>query len=343
MEIFGKNVAELIGLTDKQGDAPVEQTPEQAPEQREETPQETGGTLLGKDGGESSGMTAQQAEDPFKALLEDGFVKQFLDSYVGNDENIEDLLQQELERVRLAKTDFSAMADTDIIRAGLKKEWPELQGAAFEKAVKKYFEATFGEEVETFEDDEDSVSEKQVRDAQIRRKANEYRKQFQEEQAKSKRKTAQEIKAEKEAKDAEARQKAQSEAEAWDKMVKGNGFVSKALESGEIKVGKADQELSYRIKDKDKFTAALTSDPDFFNLFATNDTKNPVDFQRWAKVVAYALDPEGFEALLYSSGKNAATGKIMDELENPAKPGEVRPSSPNSFAESLMGAINKKR
>lgn len=338
MEIFGKNVADILpGLA--QDAPPVEDKPqeEQAP------PQEEAPIEQAQSAPDEQAPTKEQAPDPYKELLEDGFVQQFLGSYINNDDDIEGLLEQELQRVRLAKTDFTAMSDTDIIRSGLQKEWPELKGAAFEKAVKKFFDATFGEEVEVYEGDEDSASEKQVRDAQIRRKANEYRKQFQEEQSKSKRKTAQEIRAEKEAKDAEAQQKAQSDLEAWERMVKGNGFVSKALETGEVKVGKADQELSYKIKDKDKFASALTSDPDFFNLFATKDPKNPVDFTRWAKVVAYALDPEGFEALLYASGKNAATGKILDELENPAKPGEVKPSAPSSFAESLMGAIGKRK
>lgn len=335
MEVLGKKIEDILpGLV------------KDAPEPKAE---------VATDSVENEAPAAQQTEDvtkveekveapinPYGEILEDEFVQKFLSAYTGEDDSIETLLQEELERVRLVKTDFNAMPDTDVIRLSLQKEWPELKGAAFERAVKKYFDSNFGEEIEAYEDDEEALSEKQVRDAQIRRKANELRKNLEAEQSKFKRKSAAEAKAERESKAAEAKKKAEEDFATWEKMVTSDGYISKSLSEGEVKVGKADSELAYKVKDVEKFKKALVDDQSFFTVFATGDEKAPIDFKRWAKVVAYALDPEGFEALLYSSGKNAATGKLLDELENPAKPDNIKPSSPTTLSQALLGAITKR-
>lgn len=343
MEILGKKIEEVLpGL--------VKNAPEttKATNEINETTNETNEAKAQQDVQGSQGQVAQSdpapvtQESPFGEILQDDFVQKFLNAYSGEDESIEELLQQELERVRMVKTDFNAMSDSDVIRVSLQKEWPELKGAAFERAVKKYFDANFGEEVEVYEGDEETLSEKQVRDAQIRRKANELRNNLEAEKSKFKRKSAAETKAEREGKAAEAKKKAEEDFATWEKMVVQDGFISKALSDGEVKVGKADSELSYKVKDVDKFKKALVDDTSFFTVFATGDEKAPIDLKRWAKVVAYALDPEGFEALLYSSGKNAATGKLLDELENPAKPDTIKPSAPSSLSQALLGAISKR-
>lgn len=335
MEVLGKKIEDILpglvnnppGKKEEENSSPIETQQESAP--IEEAPK--------------AEESAPVQSNPFGEILEDEFVQKFLTAYSGEEDGIEDLLQQELERVRIAKTDYAKMSDEEIIRTSLKLEWPELKGAAFERAVKKYFDANFGEEIEVYDDDEETQSEKQVRDAQIRRKANELRKYLEAEQSKVKRKSAAETKAEKEAKLAEARKKAEDDFVAWEKMVTNDAFISKALAEGEVRVGKADSELSYRVKDLEKFKKALVDDGSFFTVFSTGDQKNPVDFKRWAKVVAYALDPEGFENLIYASGKNAATGKLLDELENPARPDTIKPSAPSTLSQALLGAISKRR
>lgn len=333
MEVLGKKIEDILpGLAKS---APVEE--------KVETPQDA----LKSEAIAEAGSPVDQAPaipaSPYGEILEDEFVQKFLTAYSGEEDTLEELLQQELERVRLVKTDFKAMSDTDVIRESLRQEWPELQGAAFERAVKKYFDANFGEEIEVYEGDEETLSEKQVRDAQIRRKANELRNNLEAAVSKVKRKSAAETKAEKEARLEQARKKAEDDFATWEKMVTQDTFISKSLSDGEVRVGKADSELAYKVKDVEKFKKALVDDGSFFKVFATGDEKNPVDFKRWAKVVAYALDPEGFEALLYSSGKNAATGKLLDELENPAKPDAIKPSSPSTLSQALLGALSNRR
>jgi len=332
MEVLGKKIEDILpGL--------VSNPPENKENETTDVvqPQEAAQQM------EGANTEAQApAQNPYGEILEDEFVQKFLDVYSAGDDAMEDLLQAELERVRIAKTNYNEMADADVIRASLQKEWPELKGAAFERAVKKYFDANFGEEIEVYDDDEESQSEKQVRDAQIRRKANELRKYLEAEQSKVKRKSAVETKAEKEARLAETKKKAEDDLVAWEKMVTGDAFVSKALAEGEVKVGKADSELAYRVKDVEQFKKALLDDNSFFKVFATGDEKSPIDLKRWAKVVAYALDPEGFESLIYASGKNAATGKLLDELENPAKPDAIKPSAPSTLSQALLGAISKR-
>ena len=333
MEVLGKKIEDILpGLVKNSPAEEKVETPQEAP--KDETPQ-----------AEEKPVDQAPAipQNPYGEILEDEFVQKFLTAYSGEEDTLEELLQQELERVRLVKTDFKAMSDTDVIRESLRQEWPELKGAAFERAVKKYFDANFGEEIEVYDGDEETLSEKQVRDAQIRRKANELRNNLEAAVSKVKRKSAAETKAEKEAKLAEARKKAEDDFAAWEKMVTQDAFISKSLSDGEVRVGKADSELAYKVKDVEKFKKALMDDGSFFTVFATGDEKNPVDFKRWAKVVAYALDPEGFEALLYSSGKNAATGKLLDELENPAKPDTIKPSSPSTLSQALLGALSNRR
>lgn len=334
MKIFEQNVGELIpGLPGEQSNTPQDSDPklDQTPEQNQDA---------------DAQPEEPKSQEPIQqdVPVYDPVIQSLLDAYSGNAEvDVESLLQSELERVRLTKMDFSSMQDEEVIRMQLKKEWPELSGNAFERAVSKYFNSQFGEEPEGDEDDEDYVSEKQIRDAQIRRRANEVRKALAEEQSKVKRKTPEELKAEYQAKQLEAQKKAEQDMKAWQEMVTGNSFVSKVLKAGEIEVGKPDQPVSYKVGDVEKYKAALTSDPAFFELFSTGDKNNPVDLEKWAKVVAYAMNPSGFEALLHSSGKNLATGKLLDELENPAKPGEVKPAQASSFADALMGAISKRR
>lgn len=343
MEIFGKNVAELLPGLVQETPAPAE---EQSPPQ-EESPQET--AVPETEAGKEAAPAVQQrggvqVQGPYEEALQDPFIQGLLGSYLGQTEDdLESLLQGELERVRLAKMDFATLSDTDVIRMSLQKEWPELKGAAFERAVSKYFNSQFGEEVEGYEDDEDAASEKQIRDAQIRRKANEMRKNFSEEQSKVQRKTPAQIKAEREAAATEAQKQAEQERKAWEEMVTGDSFIGKALKTGEVEVGKADSGITYKVGDTNRYKEALTNDPAFFELFSTGDKQNPIDFKKWAKVVAYAMNPDGFEALLLSSGKNAATGKLLDELENPVKPGEVKPSQPSTFTDALLGAISKRR
>lgn len=333
MEVLGKKIEDILpGLVKS---APVEEkveAPQEAP--KSEAPVEVGSPV---------DQTPVASANPYGEILEDEFVQKLLTAYSGEEDTLEELLQQELERVRLVKTDFKAMSDADVIRESLRQEWPELKGAAFERAVKKYFDANFGEEIEVYDGDEETLSEKQVRDAQIRRKANELRNNLEAAVSKVKRKSAAETKAEKEAKLEQARKKAQDDFAAWEKMVTQDTFISKSLSDGEVRVGKADSELAYKVKDMEKFKKALVDDGSFFTVFATGDEKSPVDFKRWAKVVAYALDPEGFEALLYSSGKNAATGKLLDELENPAKPDAIKPSSPSTLSQALLGALSNRR
>lgn len=338
MKIFETNVGELIpGLPNEQPETPKDSDPklEQTPEQ-----DQAQGQIVNAPENETD------AEKPIQnhAPVYDPVIQTLLDAYSGNaDVDVESILQSELERVRLSKMDFSTISDEEVIRMQLKNEWPELSGKAFERAVNKYFSSQFGDEPYGDEDDEEYVSEKQIRDAQIRRRANEVRKALTEEQSKVKRKTPDELKAEYQAKALEAQKKADQELKAWEETVTGNSFVSKVLKAGEIEVGKPDQPVSYKVGDVDKYKAALTSDPAFFELFATGNKDNPIDLEKWAKVVAYAMNPTGFEALLHSSGKNIATGKILDELENPAKPGEVKPAQASSFADALMGAISKRR
>lgn len=343
MEIFGKNVAELIPGLAQEAPAPEkEDVPPQDETQQEQAAPETGSAQEVAPAAQQRGGV--QVQGPYEEALQDPFIQELLGSYFGQGEaDVESLLQSELERVRLSKMDFAALPDTDVIRMSLQKEWPELKGAAFERAVSKYMNAQFGEEIEGDEEDEDYASEKQIRDAQIRRKANEIRKALLEEQSKARRKAPDEIKAEREAAALEAQKRAEQERKDWEEMVTGHKFISKALKSGEVEVGKPDQGITYKVGDVDKYKQALTNDPAFFELFNTGDKNNPIDFQKWAKVVAYAMNPEGFEALLHSSGKNAATGKILDELENPVKPGEIKPSQAASFTESLLGAISKRR
>lgn len=297
-----------------------------------------------KDTEDPDTVTKQDSEqpDPYGDLLRDDFVKGFLDSYISGDDNVEKLLEQELDRVRGAKIDFESMSDEDVIRFSLKKEYPDLSQSALNKVVDKYF-AQFGDLSNLDEDDEDYASEKQIRDVKIRRDAEKYRKALIEEQSKQKRRNIEDIRNEAISKQKQMQEKQMEELDKWEKMVTGHDFVSKVIDSGEMKVGKAESELGFKVKDMDKFKKALTNDPDFFNLFSTGDEKNPVDFKKWAKVVAYALDPDGFESLLLVSGKNAGTEKLLNELENPVKPNTPQVSSPSSLAESLLGAISKRR
>lgn len=334
MEILGKNVGELIpGLSgNSEQTKEINETPEYIPPSDESK----------IDSQTDSAQSETKDANPYSDLLKDDFVKGFLDSYFSNDDSIESLLEGELHRVKNSRIDYNSMSDEEVVRAALRKEYPDLSGAALEKVINKHF-SQFGDLSDFDEDDEDYASEKQIRDANLKREADKYRKQLIEEQSKFKRKNAEEIKSELTSKQEAMAKKQMEEIEKWEKMVTGDGFISNVLESGEIKVGKAENEFGFKVKDVDKFKKALTNDPDFFSLFSTGNEKNPVDFKRWAKVVAYALDPEGFESMLLVNGKNAGTGKILDELENPVKPNSPQASSPSTLAESLLGAISKRR
>lgn len=275
-------------------------------------------------------------------LFEDDFFRDFSTAYVsGEEDKAYELLKSEITRLEEAKKDYDSMGVEDIIALKVKKEFPDLSGKALEKAIDRYKKANFGD-MELDEYDEDFDTNKSLLESTMNKHAQKLREEFKSEQGKFKNKRVDEVRQKVEKLQAEKQQSAAEAQKEWEQRVFSQEVVDKTIKSGALEVGKSENPVQYKIQDLDKYKKALVSDGDFFNLFATGDEKSPVDFDKWARVVAYAMDPKSFEAAILSAGSSTAKESLLDELQNPAKPKPSSPASPSSFAEALMASIKKR-
>jgi hypothetical protein len=100
-----------------------------------------------------------------------------------------------------------------------------------------------------------------------------------------------------------------------------------------------DNKFSYEV-DNPKDLQEMTEDNNkFFQLF--RDENGEIDFERWYKVLAFAVDPEVYDSSLISHGQELGQEKVVSGLKTPSKPTKSSQEyrSSKSPLEGLIGAL----
>lgn len=257
-------------------------------------------------------------QSAFKDEYIEGLVTTLIDKY----EKGEDIRQI----LKSVSADYNSVADEEIIRMDIESSNPGLSKGAIDKLVNKKLASIYSV------DDEDDEDEMSIRNQLIKQEADRIRQKKAEEQnaliSANKLSPEEAKKREQEA--------IKQQVEQWTDMVYSDPDLSQVLKTGKMQV----EEFAYQVNPEEMVKAMVV--PGFFeNLFKSSDEK--MDLKKWARVVAYALNPDAYDRFLLSSGKTVGTGKLLDRLENPSK-GNIKPqgTSESSLVEALKTAIKAK-
>jgi len=280
------------------------------------------------------------APKEWEILLADETFKALTQSFLSGDEDaILSVMSEQVGRLKEMKTDYKSMDADAIIRTKVQKEYPDLSGRALERAVERYYAANFGEAPDPDSDDDSDLS---LYNSTKNRHAQKLRAEFMAEQERLKSKSIDSLKLEVEEHLNKQREEQQKSQKAWEAQLFGNQVIADAIKNGAINVGKPDKPVQFKLPDQERFKKAVAEDAEFFQLFSTGDQNAPVDLSKWARVVAFALDPEGYDAAILAAGSSSGKEAIMDELINPAKPNPQSPPSPSTLGDAILSAIRKR-
>lgn len=257
----------------------------------------------------------------FKDEYIEGLVTTLIEKYEKG-EDIKQVLQ-------MASADYSTVADEEIIRMDIEQSNPGLSKSAIEKLVNKKLNSIYSV------DDEDDEDEMSIRNQLVKQEADRIRQKKAEEQSsyfKTTKLSPEEIqKQEQEA--------IRQQVEQWTDMVYSDPELSQVLKTGKMTLGNADNQFAYEVK-PDEMVKAMVVPGHFENLFKAGE--NQMDLKKWARVVAFALDPDAYDRFLLSSGKTIGTGNVLDRLENPSKGSPKQSPTQGSMVQALKDALKAK-
>ena len=97
-----------------------------------------------------------------------------------------------------------------------------------------------------------------------------------------------------------------------------NPFVKDFVKNDSLTVKYGGEEFNFEPEDKNKMLDMTKDLNGFMQMFATGDENNPVDFEKWFTVMAFAQDPDKFLKGVRTAAKAVGTQKVMDEIRNPS-------------------------
>jgi len=127
----------------------------------------------------------------------------------------------------------------------------------------------------------------------------------------------------------------------WAETVTSNQTTKDVLDNKRILVEYGDDKFSYEIENPEELKEMTLDNNKFFNLF--RDESGNIDFDKWYKVLAYALDPEVYDSSLISHGQELGQEKVVSDLKNPTKPTKSSQEyrTPSNPIEGLIGALSR--
>lgn len=281
------------------------------------------------------------SDTSFDLLAQDPFLGSLINKYSAGEDYLEDL-KQELDRLNELKTDYGTLSDEDVIRKSLQRDNPEIKGKTFEKFFERYMSQNYPVPDLDFDEVDEDDEELQLRAALIKQDADRRRAALNSNKETLNRQPIVNIKEEQSRKQQAEQERREAEEAAWRATVRNNDFVRKVLETGAMNISKGDTTVNYSIPDKAKYEAALLDFNAFYqNLLNPDGTEN---HEKWAKIVAFALDPDAYEGTLISVSKGIGTEKVLDAIQNPSKKGEApTPPANESLAQALLNSLKTKR
>lgn len=212
-----------------------------------------------------------------------------------------------------AKTvDYSALSDKEVFAKKLRSDYPNISEKAFERLLDKEISNRFGELESDYDDGEDD--ETSLARELLKAEADKLRSKFKEQQEKF---SAPEREVNELSEEEVAKQQAEAMAEA-EKKILSNSFVKGFMKEDTLKVKYGGEEFNYEPEDKNKMVEMTKDLNGFMQLFSTGDESNPVDFEKWFTVMAFAQDPDNFLKGVRTAAKAVGTKNVIDEIRNPS-------------------------
>lgn len=238
-----------------------------------------------------------------------------------------------------AKTrDWTKIPDTDVIRASLKDQYPDLSAEDFEVIASDYLETRFPDPKpldELATDEEKAAYDKQKRIVDLKRKteADQLRKKFAEADSKY---SIPEKKDDTQARLLEESEKAKRE---FTEMMLSDEATQKLKQLKKISAG--DGEEMYQTEVNPDEILGYVNDGKFFSLFSKQNEKgDPIfDFDLLYSTINYAMNRKGFEKGLIDYGKTLGIKKESDEIHNIPKTDSTKAAD---IKESLHDAFRKR-
>lgn len=208
--------------------------------------------------------------------------------------------------------DYDKLSDKEIYAKELRGKYPSISDKAFEKLLDKDLANRFG-----FDDDEESYEgddEMSLAQELLKAEADRLRAELKEKQSKFA--APEKVESEPESTEpTEAELKAA--AEQAEKQLMSNPFVKDFVKNDSLTVKYGGEEFNFEPSDKEKMLDMTRDLNGFMQMFATGDENNPVDFEKWFTVMAFAQDPDKFLKGVRTAAKAVGTQKVMDEIRNP--------------------------
>ena len=204
---------------------------------------------------------------------------------------------------------YDEMSDKEVYAKDLRSKYPSISEKAFERLLDKNLENQFGFNADDgFEGDDEMSLAQEL----LKAESDKLRSQFKDKQNKF---AAPEKEAPESNEPTEAELKA--EAEATEKQLMSNPFVKDFVKNDSLTVKYGGEEFNFEPENKDQMLDMTRDLNGFMQMFATGDENNPVDFEKWFTVMAFAQNPDNFLKGVRTAAKAVGTQKVMDEIRNP--------------------------
>lgn len=228
-------------------------------------------------------------------------------------------------------TDFNAIPDEELIKQHLREQNPGVSESGIERLYNKELSRIWPV------DDEDDEDEMIIRRNKLKAEADRIRQLKEEDQ----KKVLTYTRPDPEQMYAEQVEQVKKQVTEWTDMVYADPVVGQIARTGKLHIEKDGHKFSYEV-DSQRFIETMVVPGAFEKMFQTEDGKT--DLNKWAEVVAFALNPEAYKNFLLASGKSVATGKLLDTLENPAPKNPKSDGVPTSdLTSALMSAIKNRK
>ena len=263
----------------------------------------------------------KRMRDSSGAQFKDDFIKDAVEYY-----NKTGTLTPYLEATSV---NYEEMSDEKIMRRELERANPTLSAKAIERLYNRDVVSKYSLDVDKYDEEEVELGKEL-----LKADASKLREKYVDEQKKFTQPEVAETKQEDTVNQEEAMAK-------WTQTVSQSDYTKDMLENKRILVSYGDDKFSYEVENPEDLQAMTLDNNKFFSLF--KDENGQVDFDRWYRVLAFAIDPEVYDSSLISHGQELGQEKVVSDLKNPTKPTKSSEDykTPNSPLEGLIGALSR--
>ncbi len=227
--------------------------------------------------------------------------------------------------IEAKNVDYSEMPDLDIVRHNMRRQYSDMSEKNFERLFRREVVDKYQLDATRYDEDEVELGEELLKAeaGKIRQSLIENQKQF-----KAPERTAQpEV-------DTSAQQ-AEAIAQ-WQQSVESAPETQQVLGDGRVIIEYGGEPFAYEIDNPQSVVDMTVDNNKFFQLFQNEGGQ--IDYDKWYKVMNYALDPNTFERSLILHGKNLGGKEVVSEIKNPSRPTKSSMASGGDTKEDFLKA-----